>query len=243
MTLRHTSRPCHIQVLRSTLITVFFHPPAGLLSSRPGCPSSCSAESSPPSSSRLTYSSAASSRTSCLRLFGYTLYTVIGVSGAFWWNVCLRTNWVTASSSVVMHFLRVLKGKAKCFGFFGGGGSWNEQFVLQLLIFWLFLIGYYASKASYSVCICVFALFPLVNIIMKETTSRLDPSRVMHFSCRDVFLMNGSDECVSRRANIYFSDESIENGLQNLQAGSIHQLFVLEIWAARPKIEWWKPAC
>lgn len=51
----------------------------------------------------------------------------------------------------------------------------------------------------------------------------------MHFSCRDVFLMNGSDECVSRRANIYFSDESIENGLQNLQAGSIHQLFVLEI--------------
>lgn len=123
MTLRHTSRPCHIQVLRSTLITVFFHPPAGLLSSRPGCPSSCSAESSPPSSSRLTYSSAASSRTSCLRLFGYTLYTVIGVSGAFWWNVCLRTNWVTASSSVVMHVLRVSKGKAKCFGFFWGGGA------------------------------------------------------------------------------------------------------------------------
>lgn len=121
MTLRHTSRPCHIQVLRSTLITVFFHPPAGLLSSRPGCPSSCSAESSPPSSSHLTYSSAASSRTSCLRLFGYTLYTVIDVSGAFWWNICLCTNWVTASSSVVMHFLRVLKGKAKCFVFFWGG--------------------------------------------------------------------------------------------------------------------------
>lgn len=72
-------------------------------------------------------------------------------------------------------------------------------------------------------------LLRFVKSIMREMISRSYPSRAPHSSCRDVFFMNGNNECVSRRANVYFSDESLENGSQNLHAGSIHQLFVLEI--------------
>lgn len=41
--------------------------------------------------------------------------------------------------------------------------------------------------------------------------------------------MNSSDECVSRPANVHFSDEAPQNGSRNLNAEGIHQLFVRDM--------------